>query len=44
MPFEREWRVREKRLKEGIFVDEPFWKDFQTIGKEIGVDVDREMN
>lgn len=44
MPFEREWRVREKRLNEGIFVDEPFWKDFQKIGTEIGIDVDKEMN
>lgn len=43
IPFEREFRERERRLREGIIVDEPFWKEFIKVGKEIGIDVNKEM-
>ncbi len=43
IPFEREWRVRERREREGIPVDKPFWEEFVKVGKEIGVNVNKEM-
>jgi LDH2 family malate/lactate/ureidoglycolate dehydrogenase len=43
MPFEREWRAKERRSKEGIPVDEPFWEDIVKAGEEIGLDVNKEM-
>ena len=43
MPFEREWRVREQRTKEGILVDDIFWTNFIDVGKELGIDVNKEM-
>jgi LDH2 family malate/lactate/ureidoglycolate dehydrogenase len=43
MPFEREWRVREQRTKEGIFIDEQFWTNFVEVGQEIGIDVEDEL-
>lgn len=43
IPFEREWKERERRFKTGIIVDEPFWKNFIEVGKEIGVNVNKEM-
>jgi LDH2 family malate/lactate/ureidoglycolate dehydrogenase len=43
MPFEREWRVREQRSKEGVFIDEQFWTNFIDVGQEIGIDVDKEL-
>jgi LDH2 family malate/lactate/ureidoglycolate dehydrogenase len=44
MPFDREWSVRERRVKEGIPVDELFWKRFIEVGNEIGIDVNKEMD
>jgi len=43
MPFEREYRAKEQRSKEGIPVDEPFWENIVKAGEEIGVDVNKEM-
>jgi LDH2 family malate/lactate/ureidoglycolate dehydrogenase len=43
MPFEREWRRRAQRQKEGIIVDDLFWKNFIDVGKELGIDVNKEM-
>jgi LDH2 family malate/lactate/ureidoglycolate dehydrogenase len=43
MPFEREWRRRAQRQKDGILVDDLFWKNFVDVGKEFGIDVNEEM-
>jgi len=43
VPFEREWRAKAQRAKEGIPVDEPFWETIVKVGTEIGVDVNAEM-
>jgi uncharacterized oxidoreductase len=43
MPFEREWRTREKRMKEGILIDDLFWKNFIDVGTELGIDVNKEL-
>ncbi len=43
MPFEREWRRRAQRQKEGILVDDIFWTNFIDVGKELGIDVNKEM-
>ncbi len=44
MPFDREWTERNRRLKEGIPIDDRFWQQFLAVGKEIGIDVKRELD
>jgi LDH2 family malate/lactate/ureidoglycolate dehydrogenase len=44
MPFEREWRRRAQRQQEGILVDDLFWQDFIDVGKELGIDINAEMD
>jgi uncharacterized oxidoreductase len=44
IPFEREWREWDRRIKEGISVDESHWKSLIEVGKEIGIDVNRELS
>lgn len=44
MPFDREWDERKRRIKEGIPIDERFWQQFITVGKEIGIDVKQEVD
>jgi len=43
MPFEREYRAKEQRSKEGIPVDEPFWENIVKAATEIGIDANKEM-
>jgi uncharacterized oxidoreductase len=40
VPGEPEWRTEERRRREGIFVDAPFWKAMVESAIELNVDVD----
>jgi LDH2 family malate/lactate/ureidoglycolate dehydrogenase len=40
MPGEPEWREQEKRLKEGIFLDEAIYKGILDTAKAVGVDTE----
>jgi LDH2 family malate/lactate/ureidoglycolate dehydrogenase len=40
LPWEPEWIEREKRRKEGVFVDDVFWNNILATAKNLGVDVD----
>jgi LDH2 family malate/lactate/ureidoglycolate dehydrogenase len=44
MPFDREWAERKRRIKEGIPIDDRFWRQFIAVGKEIGIDVKKEVD
>ena len=39
MPGEPEWRQQEKRLKEGIFLDDPIYQQILETAKSVGVDI-----
>jgi len=41
LPGEREWIEEERRQREGIFVDDPWWKSILKTAKSLGVDADR---
>jgi len=41
LPGEREWIEEERRQREGIFVDDPWWKSILKTVKSLGVDADR---
>ena len=43
LPGEPEWIEEEKRLREGVFVDDLWWEDIVETAKELGVDVDAVM-
>jgi LDH2 family malate/lactate/ureidoglycolate dehydrogenase len=38
MPGEPEWREQERRLKEGIFLDDPIYQEILNTAKSVGVD------
>jgi LDH2 family malate/lactate/ureidoglycolate dehydrogenase len=40
LPWGPEWIEKEKRSKEGIFVDDPFWENILATAKELGVDAE----
>lgn len=42
VPGEPERRERERRLREGIFVEDATWEGIVACGKEVGVDVERD--
>ena len=43
VPGEPEWRQREKRLKEGIFIEDVTWKELTEIAEQFGVKRDRQQ-
>jgi len=38
MPGEPEFREEERRLREGIFIEEPTWREITTLAGELGVE------
>lgn len=43
LPGDPEWIEEERRLREGVFVDDLWWEDIVETAKELGVDVDTVM-
>jgi LDH2 family malate/lactate/ureidoglycolate dehydrogenase len=41
IPGELEFRTKEKRLKEGIPVDEKTWQSIEIVAKELGLDISK---
>jgi|YelNatPaOPRAMG01_1025707.scaffolds.fasta_scaffold24411_2 uncharacterized oxidoreductase len=41
IPGELEFRTKEKRLKEGIPVDEKTWQSIEIVAKELGLDINK---
>lgn len=40
-PGEPEWREQERRLREGIYLDDPIYRDILKTAKELGVDTSK---
>lgn len=43
LPGEPEWNEEERRLREGVFVDDTWWEDIALKARELGIDVDSVM-
>ena len=43
LPGEREWVEEERRRREGVFVDDPWWESILKTAKSLGVDAERVM-
>ena len=43
IPGEPEWYAQEKRLEEGIEVEETTWQDITKLAKELGLDIEQIM-
>jgi len=41
VPGEPEWREQERRLREGIYLDDPIYRDILKTAKELGVDTSK---
>lgn len=44
LPGELEERIYERRVKEGILVDESIWKDLKTVSEKLGIELPKLTN